>query len=125
MITFLSLCVVNTSISSLRYDRLSQTMICTSTGGPATTVTWSRDGDPIRADQLATSYQEVQLVTSTKTATYENHLRLVSKSSSLSGNYTCSVGNSEGESNASIEISGQGGMWLVTSFCVVGGGDGG
>jgi hypothetical protein len=85
------------------YDSSSQTLICTSTGGPATSVTWSRDNTPLVVD--GTTYQQSQVITNVRTSTYQNRLRIVSKLASLSGTYTCSVGNSKRTIVASVEIT--------------------
>ena len=89
----------------MRYDQSSQTLTCTSTGGPATTVTWSRDNTTILLD--GSTFQASQIVTDTSTATYENRLRMVSKSASLSGTYRCSVWNTGGSDEDSLVITGQ------------------
>jgi len=89
----------------MRYARSSQTITCTSTGGPATTVSWRKDGVPIVLD--GSTYQQSQIITDTRAATYQNKLTIVSKSSSLSGTYTCSIGNTWGTVMASTSITGQ------------------
>ena len=86
------------------YERSSQTIICVSRGGPATSVTWYLDGFPILVD--GNTYRISQIVTDTSTATYRNQLTIVAKSAALSGNYTCSVGNTRGKAAASLVISG-------------------
>ena len=58
------------------------TLTCTSTGGPATTVSWTR-GD----DTLISSSR----VTDTETATYVHTLRVTGRQE---GSYSCSVSNS-------------------------------
>ena len=78
----------------MRYDSQSQTFTCVSSGGPATTVSWMRDGSTLLAD--GTTYETSQILTESSTATYENRLSIVSKSDSLSGRYTCSVVNRGG-----------------------------
>jgi hypothetical protein len=95
----------NATISDVRYDSSSQTLICTSSGGPATSVTWSRDNTPLVVDGI--TYQQSQVITNINTTTYQNRLRIVAKLASLSGTYTCSVGNSRGETRALIEVSGE------------------
>ena len=83
------------SISDVTYESPVQTLVCTSTGGPATSVTWSRDNTPLVVD--GTTYEHSQIIMNTHTATYQNRLRIVDKSASLSGMYTCSVGNEGGQ----------------------------
>ncbi len=86
------------------YERASQTLTCTSRGGPATSIAWSVNGTLILAD--GSTYQHSQLIMDTSTATYLNRLTIVSKSATLSGTYACSVGNARGSTTASTVISG-------------------
>ena len=86
------------------YEGSTQTLTCTSSGGPATIVTWTLDESPIVVD--GDTYQTSQIVTDAITATYRNLLTIVAKSAALSGTYTCSVGNARGVTTASTTISG-------------------
>lgn len=86
------------------YEKTSQSVVCTSTGGPATSLSWSRDNASLVVD--GTTYQQSQVVMDTSTATYENRLSIVSKSASRSGVYMCSVGNSRGDTTASLVVTG-------------------
>ena len=90
---------------SVEYDRTSQTITCTSTGGPATDVTWSKDNVNIRLS-MGGLYEHSQIIINTTSATYENRLRIVDKSSEAAGNYTCKVTNSGGSMNGSLYIQG-------------------
>ena len=64
------------------------TLTCTSTGGPATTVSWTRDSNAVTAnnDHIISSR-----VTDTLAATYVHTLRVTER---LVGSYSCSVSNS-------------------------------
>jgi len=64
------------------------TLTCTSTGGPATTVSWTRDSNAVTAnnDHIITSR-----VTDTETAFYVHTLRVTGRQE---GSYSCSVSNS-------------------------------
>ena len=88
-------------VSSVTYERSSQTLVCNSTGGPATSVTWSRDDTPLVVD--GTTYEHSQIITDTDTATYQNRLRIVHRSSQ-SHVYTCTVSNLWGNSSESKVI---------------------
>ena len=92
------------SISGITYESALQTVICTSTGGPVTSVTWSRDNVPIDITDR-TTYQHSQVVTDTSTATYQSSLTFVDKSATLSGTYHCSVSNARRTVGNMIEIS--------------------
>ena len=75
-------------ISSLTYNTTTGVVTCISTGGPATTVTWSRSGP---------SYQQSKIVVDTINATYHNLLSI--KSSQVldyTGTFNCTVCNSRG-----------------------------
>ena len=76
------------TIVSVQYDRTSQTITCTSTDGPATDVTWSKDNVNIRLTMGESDlYEHSQIILNTTSATYENRLRIVDKSSEAAGNY--------------------------------------
>jgi phosphoribosylformylglycinamidine (FGAM) synthase-like amidotransferase family enzyme len=93
---------------SVQYDRTSQTITCTSTGGPATDVTWSKDDVNISLSIASNEglYEYSQIIINTTSATYENRLRIVDKSSEAAGNYTCKVTNPRGSMNESLYIQG-------------------
>ena len=90
---------------SVQYDRTSQTITCTSTGGPATDVTWSKDNVNITLI-MGSLYEHSQIIINTTSATYENRLRILDKSSEAAGTYTCEVTNSRGGMNGSLYIQG-------------------
>ena len=94
----------NVTNVSVQYDRTSQTITCTSTGGPATDVTWSKDNVNIRLS--IGDHEHSQIIINTTSAIYENRLRIVDKSSEAAGNYTCSITNSRGSVNGSLYIQG-------------------
>ena len=92
---------------SVQYDRASQTITCTSTGGPATHVTWYKDDAQINmVSNEGGIYEHLQIITDTVSATYENRLRIVDKSSETAGTYTCEVRNPRGSGNESLYIQG-------------------
>ena len=93
-------------IISLNYDSTTNTFVCTSTGGPVTTVLWSKDNSGITNDQY---YEQSMAIISTTTATYESRLRILNKSSESTGDYTCMVSNFRGSSAQSIHIEGKSG----------------
>ena len=88
------------SITGLLYNRSTLTLTCTSTGGPATTVTWRKNGAVVEVDGI--TYHQSQRVVDTTTATYENFLVLSRNPDKVTGNYTCFVGNKR--ANASSEL---------------------
>ena len=97
----------NISNILVKYDRIHQTIVCTSTGGPATDVTWYKDNAQIIIPNEGGTYSYSQIITNTSSATYENRLRIVDKSSETAGNYTCQVTNPRGGMNESLYIQGK------------------
>ena len=81
-------------------DPVEFTLTCTSTGGPATTVTWTT---PMGDDD--TSVTQLQNAVS---ATYTHTLNVLG---SVPGEYTCSVNNDRGTATRSITVQG---MWIDT-----------
>ena len=63
------------------------TVTCTSTGGPATTVSWRRDGTMLSDDS---TYSITSQVTDAVTATYTHTLTVTGR---LVGEYQCNVSN--------------------------------
>ena len=72
------------------------TLTCTSTGGPATTVSWTRNGTVLSDIS--------QIVTNTQTGTYENTLRVAMRGV---GTYVCDVSNSRSSDNRSLTVVGK------------------
>ena len=74
------------------------TLTCTSTGGPATTVTWSRGSETVEGDTVTT------LINATS-AEYTHTLTVTGR---LGGEYTCNVSNSiPSHNNTSDRIKGK------------------
>ena len=76
---------LNTDLST---DPPVFTLTCTSTGGPATTVSWRKDGTVLSDDS---NHDITSRVTDPVTATYTNTLTVTGR---LPGQYDCSVSNS-------------------------------
>ena len=90
-------------VTSLGYDNQSRTLACTSTGGPATTVTWSRNGivitlkqDKRIVDSFASTYQTVLTID------------LSVCQGDIVGTYSCTVENARGRSSVTRVIAGNG-----------------
>ena len=94
---------------------MTQTIICISTGGPATHVVWSKDDVNIRTASNEDLYEHSQIIINTTSATYENRLRIIDKSSEAAGTYTCEITNSRGVMNGSLYI--QGNYYAKDSCC--------
>ena len=92
-------------MSELRYEKSTQTILCTTTGGPATTVTWRRDGSSLSLD--GSTYQSSQIILDTASSTYQNVLTFTGpKSDSLSGTYTYLVENLRGSASLQLTVTG-------------------
>ena len=91
---------------SVQYDRASQTITCTSTGGPATDVIWFKDNKRISIVSDEALYESSQIIIDTVNDTYENRLRIIDKSSKAAGTYTCEVSNPMGSRNECLYIQG-------------------
>ena len=81
------------SITGLLYNRSTLTLTCTSTGGPATTVTWRKNGAAVEVD--GTSYSQSKQVINSTMGTYNSQLTFGDQSSAM-GNFYCTVSNSRG-----------------------------
>ena len=106
LITILfSLCSGDVMISGdLTYDSDQLTLTCISTGGPATTVSWTRDSTTVITEGTET------VLNDTVTAQYTHTLNVTT-----AGVYTCTVSNDKPSSaSASITVTG---MYKVFSSC--------
>ena len=94
------------SVTSLTYNDQSRTLTCTSTGGPATTVTWRRDGLVIT---LNVTYQQTKSVLDTVNGTYQTVLTIDPSvgQSDIVGTYNCTVENVRGGSSETVVVSGE------------------
>ena len=90
---------------SLSYSRSSATLTCTTTGGPATTVTLSKDN--IQISPSSSTYQQSQRVMDTTISTYLNLLTISSTNDrDYSGSFSCQVTNDRaGSSLQSVTLS--------------------
>lgn len=100
-------------VSDLTLDENEQALLCTSTGGPPTTVNWIKDGQPISID--GATYKQRQIIVNTSRSTYTTTLfvhPLDQDHNKVIGNYTCRVSNSRVISHGrsqqvNIEIQGK------------------
>ena len=94
------------NITSLTYNNQSRTLTCTSTGGPATTVTWRRDGVVIT---LNATYQQNKSLVDSVNGTYQTVLTIDPSLdlSSIEGTYSCTVENDRGNSSETVFVPGE------------------
>ena len=93
-------------VTSLNFDGQSRTLTCTSTGGPATTVTWRRDGVVIT---LNATHQQTKRLVDNVTSTYQTVLTIDTSVgwSDIVGTYNCTVENDRGESSETVVVPGE------------------
>ena len=89
-------------ITDILYDMDSSQLICISTGGPASDVTWLRD-DMIIPDSA--DYPRSQSIVDTERAEYRNVLG--GPASSFQGNFTCIVENVRGRASGFLVLDGE------------------
>ena len=94
------------NITDVTYNNQSRTLTCTSTGGPATTVTWRRDGVVIT---LNATYQQTKSVNDPVAGTYQTLLTINSSvdQSDILGPYSCTVKNDRGNSSETVVVPGE------------------
>ena len=106
LLTFNSIRAGSPNVTSLSYNGQSRTLTCTSTGGPATNVTWRRDGVVIT---LNATHQQTKSVVDHVNGTYQTVLTINSSvgQSDIVGTYTCTVANARGESSETVVVPGE------------------
>lgn len=88
----------------MRYDRSTNTLVCSSIGGPTTTVLWMKNGISL----VGNYHRQSQRVVDTVLARYENNLTLTPSKENISGLYSCVTSNRRGISSAGLWVSGKG-----------------
>ena len=88
-------------VSALYADPPKFKLTCSSTGGPATTVLWKKDGVPLL---YGTTHILTQVITSTAEANYNNTLIVTKRET---GNYSCTVSNARGNDSSFIVVDGK------------------
>ena len=94
------------NVTSLNFNRQSSTLACTSTGGPATTVTWRKDGVVLI---LNATYQQTKSLVDPVVGTYQTMLTIDPSvgQSNIGGTYNCTVENDRGESSRTVVVIGE------------------
>ena len=94
------------SITNLTYQKESRTLTCMSTGSPATTVSWMKDGQPLTID--GSIYHLTQTVTDRVSSTYSNVLTVSEAApSGVAGTYNCTVTNELGSDSREVVAVGR------------------
>ena len=94
------------NVTSLTYNNQSMTLTCISTGGPATTVTWMKDGDVII---LNATHQQTKRLVDSVAGTYQTVLTIDPSVDlwNIVGAYNCTVENDRGESSETVIVPGE------------------
>ena len=87
-------------LSAPNADPPQFSLTCTSTGGPTTTVNWTRDKSVIDEDG---NHIFSQTIVDTETAEYSNTLTVTGREL---GEYVCTVGNGRRQSRGTIRLTG-------------------
>ena len=101
------------TVTSLTFDDQSWTLTCTSTGGPAATVTWRRNGVVITLNH---THQETKRVVDPGNGTYQTVLTIDPSVgwSVIVGTYNCTVENVRGRSSQTVVVPGE--TWTLICF---------
>ena len=93
-------------VTGLTFDDQSRTLTCTSTGGPATTVTWRRDGVVIT---LNATHQQTKRLVDSVNGIYQTVLTINSSVgwNDIVGTYNCTVKNVRGEPSETVIVPGE------------------
>ena len=90
------------SPDSLSYSFVTRTLSCISSGGPATTVTWTKESMSLLSS--STTHIQSQRVVDTITSTYHNLLFINSRDiRDYNATYGCTVSNSRGNSSQLVQ----------------------
>ena len=94
------------SITDLTYQEENRTLTCVSTGSPATTVSWMKDGQPLTID--GSIYHLTQTITDRSSSTYSNVLTVSETApSGVAGTYNCTVTNELGSDSSEVMAVGK------------------
>ena len=72
-----------------------------------TDVTWSKDNSTIPLFNNVPYYSHSQIVIDKVSATYENRLTIIDKSSVAAGTYRCTLSNSGGRMSVKLYVEGK------------------
>ena len=102
------------NVTHLTFNRQSFTLSCTSTGGPASTVTWRKDGVVLT---LNATYQQTKSLVDPLVGTYQTMLTIDPSvgQQHIVGIYNCTVENDRGESSKTVVVAGE--TFLLASPC--------
>ena len=89
--------------------------MCVSTGSPATTITWMKNGQTLTTDG-SSNYLLSQTITDRVSSTYSNVLTVGDRvPGGVTGTYNCTVSNALGSDYRDLEVTGE----LVRHYYVI------
>ena len=95
-------------VTELSYDTESTRLVCLTSGGPVTNVTWTQDGNVLAEDGDTTTTHQQLLDTSGGVALYRNMLQLSRDTESDNvGVYRCQVSNNRGSTSRDLSVAGK------------------
>ena len=97
-------CTGAPGMEPLTYHEDNRTFTCVSTGSPATTVSWMKDGNNITID--GNQYSFSQTIIDRTSSTYRNVLR-ADAPGGVAGVYNCTVTNVLGSNSTSVVAVGE------------------
>ena len=91
------------NVTNVGYNSQSGTLTCTSTGGPATTVIWRKDGVVIT---LNATHQQTKRLVDPVASTYQTVLTIDPSvdQGRIVGSYCCTVENARGRSSVMVIV---------------------
>ena len=90
------------------YDPNTNTLVCISSGGPATNVTWKVSGEPLVFSE--STYRQTQKIVSTANSTTETSLHFPNSSIEsyiYNTTYECIVSNTRGNDSSLVSLEGK------------------
>ena len=104
-------------VDGMMYDPNTTDLVCISSGGPATDVSWKSNGKLLDLSMSETTYRQTQRIISTEHSTFEMSLHILNKSiENFNTTYECTVMNSKGNDSSAISLEGYT-VWTNDSNC--------
>ena len=94
------------NIQNFSFDASQQSLNCISVDGPASNVSWMRNGKKLTLDE--DTYSQTQQIVNTSESMYINILFIRNNDlAKVAGNYSCTVSNLQGNSMEELNIEGE------------------
>ena len=94
------------TIQEFSFDAFQQALNCISVDGPASDVSWMRNGKKLTLDEV--THSQIQQIVNTSESMYINTLFIHNTDlAKVAGNYSCTVSNLRGKSTQEFIIKGE------------------